>query len=360
MPRTGIAHLPLHWGTAPPWLFQRMVRLSRYVMLALVEEMGPRQVLRRLSDPFWFQALGCFLGFDWHSSGLTTVVCAAIKEGLRGLERDTGVLVAGGKGRTSRKTPQEVEALAEGLSFSPEPLVYASRMTAKVDSAALQDGYQLYHHTLFFTTDGDWAVVQQGMNPQTRYARRYHWLGEEVKSFVCEPHAGIISEEVGEALNMVARESEAARQVSVALAREEPERLLRDLRRIAVLEMPHRHHLTEADTDIQRLERGLRAAYEAQPRDFQELLGTAGVGPATIRALALASELIYGAPPSRRDPARYSYAHGGKDGHPYPIDRETYDRTVEALKRAVTKARLGRRETMEALRRLSLILPQEC
>jgi len=337
-----------------------MVRLSRWVVLALVEEMGPREVLRRLSDPFWFQALGCFLGFDWHSSGLTTVVCAAIKEGLRGLERDTGILVAGGKGRTSRKTPQEVEALADSLSFSPGPLVYASRMTAKVDSAALQDGYHLYHHTLFFTTDGAWAVVQQGMNPQTRYARRYHWLGEEVKSFVCEPHAGIISEGVGEALNMVARESEAARQVSAALAREEPERLLRDLRRIAILEMPHRHHLTDADTDMRRLERSLRQAYEAQPCDFQELLGIVGVGPATIRALALASELIYGAPASRRDPARYSYAHGGKDGHPYPIDRETYDRTVQALKRAVMRARLGRRESMEALRRLSLFLTQEC
>ncbi len=344
----------------PPWLFQRMARLSRYVVLALVEEFGPQEVLRRLSHPFWFQALGCLLGFDWHSSGLTTVVCAALKEGLRGLERDAGLLVAGGKGRTSRKTPQEIEALAERLAFEPGPLVYASRMTAKVDSAALQDGYQIYHHTIFFTSQGAWAVVQQGMNEATRYARRYHWLGEEVTDFVCEPHAGIVSDGVGEALNMVARESGPAREVCTLLAREGPERVLRDLGYMALLELPSRHHLTAADFDPRRLEAGLRRAYEAQPRDFQELLGTEGVGPATVRALALASELIYGVPASRRDPARYSYAHGGKDGHPYPVDRPTYDRTVEALRRAVERARLGRRETLEALRRLSLALPQEC
>jgi len=360
MPRTGIAHLPLHGGSAPPWLFRRMAHLSRYVVLTLVEEFGPREVLRRLADPFWFQALGCLLGFDWHSSGLTTVVCAAIKEGLRGLEGEAGLLVAGGKGRTSRRTPQEIESLAERLSFQPGPLVYASRMAAKVDSAALQDGYQIYHHTFFFTPDGAWAVVQQGMNEAARYARRYHWLGEEVADFVCEPHAGIVSDVVGEALNMVARESGPAREVSTLLAREGPERVLRDVRRIATLELPARHHLTPADFDPRRLEAGLRRAYEAQPRDFQELLGTEGVGPATVRALALASELIYGAPASRRDPARYSYAHGGKDGHPYPVDRRTYDRTVEALRRAVERARLGRRETLEALRRLSLALPQEC
>jgi len=337
-----------------------MSRLARYVVLTLVEEFGPQEVLCRLSDPFWFQALGCLLGFDWHSSGLTTVVCAAIKEGLRGLGKDGGILVAGGKGRTSRKTPHEIEAWAEQLSFSPGPLVYASRMAAKVDSAALQDGYQLYHHAFFFTPSGAWAVVQQGMNVERRYARRYHWLGEKVQDLVCEPHADIVSENVGEALNLVALESGPARHLSALLAREVGHKILKDLQAVATLEMPSRHHLTPEDTDLRRLEAGLRKAYEAQPQDFEALLGVEGVGPATIRALALASELIYGVPASRRDPARYAYAHGGKDGHPYPVDKATYDRTVEALRKAVERARLGRRETLEALRRLSIALPGGC
>jgi hypothetical protein len=360
VPRTGIAHLPLHGGTAPPWLFQRMVHLSRYLLLVLAEEFGPQEVLRRLSDPFWFQALGCLLGFDWHSSGLTTVVCAALKEGLRGVEADAGLFIAGGKGRTSRRTPAEIEALAERFSFDPRRLVYASRMSAKVDSAALQDGYQVYHHTIFFTADGHWAVIQQGMNEATRYARRYHWLGDEVEDFVCEPHKGVVSEAVGTALNMVAREAAPARELSAQLAREGPERILRDLERLRRLELPRRHHLEAEDFDPRRLEAGLLRAYQRQPRDFEELLGTEGVGAKTVRALALVSEVVYGAPASYRDPARYSYAHGGKDGHPYPVDRETYDRTVQALKRAVERARLGQREKLDALRRLSLALPQEC
>ena len=359
MGRTGVAHLPLHDGATPPWLFQRMRLLSRYVVLTLVEEFGPGEVLRRLADSFWFQALGCLLGFDWHSSGLTTVVCAALKEGLQGLEQDAGVLVAGGKGRTSRRTPAEIEALAERFAFDPRPLVYASRMAAKVDSAALQDGYQIYHHTFFFTPDGAWAIVQQGMNEATRYARRYHWLSQTVSDFVCEPHAGIVAQRVGAALNMVAEEAGPARALSAELAREGPARLLRDWERLRRLDLPARHHLLPHDLDLARLERGVRRAYEAQPRDFEALLGTEGVGPKTVRALALVGELVYGVSPSYRDPARYTYAHGGKDGHPYPVDRATYDRTVEALRRAVERARLGQREKLQALRRLALALPTE-
>src|SRR4030042_1824108 len=212
MPRTGIAGLPLHYGAAPRWLFERMVRLARQITLVLVEEYGPQEVLARLSDPLWFQAFGCALGFDWHSSGLTTTVCGALKEGLRGLERDSGLCVAGGKGKTSRRTPAEVEAFAERFGFLPAPLVYASRMAAKVDSAALQDGYQIYHHTFIFVPEGAWAVVQQGMNEASRYARRYHWLSSDLEDFVCEPHKAVCSEARGDVrLNMVAQEADARR-----------------------------------------------------------------------------------------------------------------------------------------------------
>lgn len=361
MLRTGIAHLPLHGGSAPRWLFERMVLLARHITLVLVEDFGPREVLARLSDPFWFQAFGCVLGFDWHSSGLTTVACGALKEGLRGLEGDTGLLIAGGKGRSSRKTPTEIEALADRLSFEPSPLVYASRLAAKVDSAALQDGYQLYHHTFLFTPDGHWAVVQQGMNEAARYARRYHWLSEAVSDFVCEPHKAIISDAAplplgkgrGEGcLNMVAAEAAACRTVSADIARESPEKAARELKRLQQLDLPERHHLHLADIDARRLEKTFRQAYEAQPRDFEALLGSEGVGAKTVRALALISELVYGAKASFRDPVRYSFAHGGKDGHPYPVDRETYDRSIEALRRAVARAKLGQRDKLAALRRL--------
>jgi hypothetical protein len=356
MPRTGIASLPLHYGAAPRWLFERMVRLARQITLVLVEEYGPQEVLARLSDPLWFQAFGCVLGFDWHSSGLTTTVCGALKEGLRGLERDSGLCVAGGKGKTSRRTPAEVEAYAERFGFLPTPLVYASRMAAKVDSAALQDGYQLYHHTFFFVPEGAWTVVQQGMNEATRYARRYHWLSSELQDFVCEPHKAVCSEGRGDVrLNMVAQEADPCRQMSARLAGEPPETLVRELKRLQELELPARHHLDLSDIHPDKLARIFLRTYEQPPADFEQLLGTEGVGAKSIRALALVSELVYGAKTSVRDPARFSFAHGGKDGHPYPVDRDTYDHTVEALRAAVERARLGQREKLDALRRLAAV-----
>jgi uncharacterized protein len=368
MPRTGVAYLPLHGGSAPRWLFDRMVLLSRQITLVIVEEFGPGEMLARLSDPHWFQAFGCLLGFDWHSSGLTTVVCGALKQALLGLERDTGLLVAGGKGATSRKTPSEIERAAERFSFQPQPLVYASRMAAKVDSAALQDGYQIYHHTFLWMPQGRWAVVQQGLNPDARYARRYHWLSDAVSDFVVEPHNAIISESLppdggpsGPApgrdrafgLNMVAAEAEDCRALSARLSHQPPENTVREIRRLQSLVLPSHHHIHLADIRADRLERAFRKAYEANPRDFEQLLGTEGVGPKSVRALALTADLVYGARASFRDPARFSFAHGGKDGHPYPVDRRTYDRSIEVLRRAVHRARIGRTEKMHALRRLT-------
>jgi len=382
MPRTGIASLPLHYGAAPRWLFERMVRLARQITLVLVEEYGPQEVLARLSDPLWFQAFGCVLGFDWHSSGLTTTVCGALKESLRGLERDSGLCVAGGKGKTSRRTPAEVEAFAERFGFLPAPLVCASRMAAKVDSAALQDGYQIYHHTFIFVPEGAWAVVQQGMNEAARYARRYHWLSSDVEDFVCEPHKAICSEGRGDVrLNMVAQEAADCRLMSARLAGEPPEKLVGELKRLQAssslqdesrsfpeaegfnpqeyslqaLELPARHHLDLSDIHPDNLARIFLRTYEQPPADFERLLGTEGVGAKSIRALALVSELLYGAKASVRDPARFSFAHGGKDGHPYPVDRETYDRTIETLRGAVQRARLGQREKLDALRRLAAV-----
>lgn len=353
MPRTGIANLPLHGGRAPRWLFERMTLLAREVTLAIVEEYGPQEMLVRLSDPAWFQAFGCVLGFDWHSSGVTTTVCGALKEGLRGIGADAGLLVCGGKGRTSRRTPAELEEWGQRLGIDAGPLVYASRMSAKVDSAALQDGYQLYHHTFFFVPGGGWCVVQQGMHESNGYARRYHWLSSDVADFVCEPHHAICSEGTGVALNMVAAEASEARRASALVAAEPPAKTAAELERLKTLELPSHHHIDAADLHPKSLERILLRTYEDPPADFESLLAREGVGAKTIRALALVSEVVYGAPASYRDPARYSFAHGGKDGHPYPVDRDVYDRTIATLRRAVERANVGERERLHALRRLA-------
>lgn len=351
--RTGTAELPLHYGRAPRWLFARMRELARQITILMVDELGTVEFMRRLSDPFWFQALGSLLGYDWHSSGLTTVTGAALKEGICNLEKDLGLFIAGGKGSTSRKTPQEIEGWGPELKIDPKKLIYASRLSAKVDSSALQDGYQIYHHLFVFDREGRWAVVQQGMNEQSRYARRYHWLSLQVQDFVEEPHAAICSERRGEVLNLVARESGEARTASSELARERPERLTRELERLQELSLPPRHRLLLQDIHPERLEKIFIKTHERQPAGFEELLGMKGVGPKTVRALALLGELIYGAKIDWRDPARYSFAHGGKDGHPYPVDRRGYDRTISALRKAVSSTKLGRREKLEALKRLA-------
>lgn len=356
--RTGTVDLPLHSGECPRWLFDRMTRLSRAILILLVREEGPAGVLKRLADPFWFQALGCLLGFDWHSSGLTTTVCGALKEGLRGCERELGLFIAGGKGKTSRKTPQEIVMYAEKFALPrSERLVYASRMSAKVDNSALQDGYQLYHHTFIFTARGEWAVIQQGMNPDLRRARRYHWLGERVSDFVNEPHSAICCDyREKQVLNLVAQTSEESRKTIAALSCSNPEQVAREYNRLV---LPSRHSLYLEHLKPSSLERVLLKSYEQQPENFEAVLSIPGIGPKTIRALSLIAELAYGARPSYQDPAKYSFAHGGKDGYPYPVDRQTYDRSIAILEQAIKEAKLGREEKLEAFRRLQSLLSSQ-
>jgi len=366
--RRAVVELPLHYGKMPKWLFEKMTRLAREIVQVIIWEYNPEELLRRLSDPFWFQALGCVLGFDWHSSGLTTTVCGALKESIKGLEKDLSFYVAGGKGKVARKTPQEIENYSLiSNSLNPLPLIYASRMSAKVDSTALQDGYQIYHHCFFFTNKGKWAVVQQGMNENTRYARRYHWLSEEVKDYVNEPHKAICAEHKERiVLNLVAKESEETRKISTEIACQKPEKIIKDLKKIVYprslerggvyYRLPEEHEIFIKDINPERLSKIFLKTYERQPKNYESLLGLEGVGPKTIRALSLISELLYEAKPSYKDPASYSFAHGGKDGHPYPVDKKTYENSINFLKEAIEKAKLGDRDKLDSLRRLNLLL----
>lgn len=351
--KTGIAHLPLHGGKAPSWLFQRMKRLAREITIAMVSEYDTQEVLRKLSDPFWFQALGCVLGFDWHSSGVTTTTCGALKEGIKGLEKELGLFITGGKGATSRKTPSEILNAGDQLLCDPEKLIYASKMSAKVDNSAIQDGYQLYHHSFIFTRSGDWAVVQQGMNDVNKYARRYHWLGSKVGDFVVEPHSAICCDFRGNALNMTAVESEEARQTTVMLSQEKPDTLVSEIKRLQSLRLPLHHQVDVHDIQPDRLYKIFTKTYESIPKSFESLLGIEGVGPKTIRALTLISEIVYGKAPSFNDPVRYSFAHGGKDGHPYPVDKDVYDRSIDILRGALKQAKVGNSEKIDAFKRLS-------
>lgn len=347
--RTGIATFGLDYGRCPPWLFERMKRLARLVTEAIVVEYGNKEFVRRMSDPFFFQSFGTVLAFDWDASGLTTTTTGALKEALRGTERTLGIFVAGGKGKTSLKTPDDINRYADWHGFEPKPLVYASKMSAKVDNTAVQDGFALYHHSFIFTKDGIWSVVQQGMNTEKGKARRYHWLSDKVEDFVETPHSGIRDTNHQslvtnhKVLNLVAKKSRKTRSTSAKLVKDEFPTLLEDIKVLDYVNFPF---------DKKRLEKSLRIANDNSPENFEQLLGTRGVGPKTIRALSLVSEIIYGAKPSYKDPARYSYAFGGKDGIPYPVDRETYDKSIDIIEQAVKKAKLGYYERLQALRRL--------
>ncbi len=354
------ADLPLHGGQAPAWLFKRMTRLAGILCEFISIEFSPEELLYRLADPIWFQAFGCVLGFDWHSSGLTTVTCGAIKEAYKRRGNSLGIHVAGGKGSVSRKTPEEIDRIASDNAIAVgSKLIYASKISAKVDSSAVQDGYQLYHHCFFFDDAGRWAVVQQGMNEDTRYARRYHWFAENSinVNFVNEPHTGIITDKcVENVLNMIARKSAEARRRVVDISKEKPEMIIDDFVTEGNLFFPAHHDIRLNPVEANNLRKIMRKINENQPESFEELLGIKGVGAKTIRSLALIAELLYNTPVSRSDPARYSFAHGGKDGHPFPVDRQLYDNNIAFLEDVLLRAKFNPNEKDNALRRLQRMI----
>ena len=353
--KTGTANLPLHGGRCPAWLFVHMKALSAAIIEVIIEDFGILEVLRRLSDPYWFQALGCVVGFDWHSSGVTTTVCGALKEGLNEIGPRAGLFLAGGKGRVARSTPLEIQAMADRYSVARpvEELIYASKMSAKVDSAAVQDGYQIYHHFFVFTSKGDWAVIQQGMNENIKQARRYHWLSSSIKGFTEEPQAAICCDTRDETLNLVARDNNKVRETSCEMVQTPPDTLIKEIKAIekhlSSLNLPRQHSIPRTTY----LNKSLYAAYEQQPHNFEQLLQIPGVGPGTLRALCLVSEVAYGVKPSYSDPVRYSFAHGGKDGFPYPVNEKDIENSYTTLRRALQRARTGQKDQLTALRNLA-------
>jgi len=386
MYRSGVATFTLDYGKCPAWLFERMVKLGREMTLVLIEEYGPDEFIKRIADPVWFQSLGTVLAFDWNASGLTTILTAALKEAIRGQEKELGIFIAGGKGKTSRKTPDEITNWGYKLGLSAptaNSLVYGSKMAAKVDSALIQDGFQIYHHSFFFSRGGAWTVVQQGMNTINQTARRYHWHSENIKGFVCEPHSGIASQiKAKKPLNLTAEKSEKTREISTELVRAGYRSLIKDieiLRRhsselhktlalkidspageknlVKLLKLENiefEHHPVESEdfSKSRYLEKIFWQVCDQRPENYEKLLAIKGVGPKTMRALALVSEVIYGARPSYEDPARYSFAHGGKDATPYPVDRKIYDQTIAIMKNAVQKTKLPFLEKRKIIERL--------
>lgn len=366
MQRSGSADLPLHGGRVPKWLGDRMTRLGAVMCEAIIHHYGRDELLRRLANPFWFQSFGAVMGMDWHSSGITTSVVGALKRGLSPLSGELGIHVCGGRGAHSRKTPHELTVIGERVGLDGAGLANASRLVAKVDSAAVQDGFDLYLHGFIVTDDGKWVVVQQGMNGDSKVARRYHWLSEGLKSFVDQPHAAIEGVNQGEIVNLTDRRANASRQGQLDLLRDlGPDRIVRELATLErgpppppeqpllpYLVMPAHHDVRESDVVMRRLHGNIAAAADRGPEDFAELLLVPGVGARTVRALALVAEVLHGAPCRFSDPGRFSLAHGGKDRHPFPVPLKVYDETIGVLKSAVQKARLGREEEVAALRRL--------
>ncbi|TPL21641.1 DUF763 domain-containing protein [Mesorhizobium sp. B2-4-10] len=367
--RSGSADLPLHGGRVPKWLGDRMTRLGAVLCQAIVHHYGRDELLRRLAHPFWFQSFGAVMGMDWHSSGITTSVIGALKRGLTPLSGELGIHVCGGRGAHSRKTPHELEMIGERVGFDGAALATASRLVAKVDSAAVQDGFDLYLHGFIVTDDSRWVVVQQGMNGDRRQARRYHWLSEGLKSFVDQPHAAIEGERQGEIVNLTDHRAEASRSGQLDLLRQlGPDRIVHEFAAIEPaateakrdsaqpmlpnLVMPAHHDVRESDIVMRRLHGNISAAIESGPTDFPELLLVPGVGARTVRALAMVAEVVHGAPCRFSDPARFSLAHGGKDRHPFPVPLKVYDETIAVMKSAVAKAKLGREEELAALQRL--------
>lgn len=392
--RTGHADLPLHHGTVPRWLADRMRDLGTEIIQTILIEYGRKEVLMRLSDPLWFQSFGAVLGMDWHSSGITTSVMYALKRGINARAREFGLCICGGRGKYSRKTPEEILFIADKTGLDGKALVRASKLAAKVDNTAVQDGFQLYQHNLILSSDGSWAIVQQGMNPQAKSARRYHWCSGNISSFVEEPHAGVTGENRGNILNLTDANARNTRNTILSISKETPQKIIKEISDIARLEnpeehrsaqielfsdessdtavhvdsgrtctMPNRHHLCAEDVDLKRLGAVLVTAHESEPKDFESLLLTPGLGPRTIQSLTLVSEVIYGTPSRFKDPARFSFAHGGKDGHPFPVPTRIYDESIRVLGDAIEKSKLGYTEKSECIKRLhttAMQIEQNC
>jgi hypothetical protein len=368
--RTGIAKLPLHYGKAPHWLVVRMTGLAQEITTIIVDEYGRDEFLRRISDTYWFQALGCVLGYDWHSSGVTTVLTGVLKNAIKPEEH--GLVVCGGKGKASMQTQTEIGQAGDKFGFSTdriEDLRYASRMSAKVDNTAVQAGYALYHHAFVVSEDGKWAVVQQGMSVQDRTARRYHWLSDHVQNFVVEPHDAIVGDvKRNMALDMTAKDSEDCRKVSTDIVKEQPKKLIQLLQSVRPAHQTSlQKWMPEAKSKEYMIEvlsmpcnlnwKVIKRAYEFQPKNYEQLLSVRGVGPATVRGLALVAELVYGASPSWKDPVKYSFAFGGKDGVPFPVDRKAMDESIRILESAVQNAKIGNKEKLRSLQRLRQFVP---
>lgn len=351
MQRSGVADLPLHGGRVPPWLAERMTALGTAISESVLYYYGASELLSRLSDPFWFQALGCVMGMDWHSSGITTSVMGALKRGLNPRAHELGIHICGGRGRHSRKTPDELRDVASRSGLDGEKLARTSRLTAKIDNNAIADGFQLYLHSFVVTKSGEWTVVQQGMNEATGLARRYHWHSANVRDFTSEPHTGIVGDSVlpGEIMNLVDHRATAAQKALLEIAQENPERTLREARKLT---MPAHHDVREKDIDLKRLGAVLAVAYERQLHDFANLLLLENLGPRTLQSLALIAEVVHGTPTRFADPARFSFAHGGKDGHPFPVPLKTYDESLAVLRRALQQARIGHSEKLDGFGRL--------
>jgi uncharacterized protein len=349
MKRSGIADLPLHGGRVPQWLAERMTKMGTAITEAVVQDYGTAGFLSRLSDPFWFQALGAVMGMDWHSSGVTTSVMGALKRGLAPRAKELGIYVCGGRGRFSRNTPQELRWVAECSDLDDEGLVRISRLTARIDNNAIADGFQIYLHSFVVTSNGDWAVVQQGLNDRSGMARRYHWHSTSVRDFVTEPHTGIVGENQGTIMNLVDARAKPVQTALLEIAREKPETTLRAARH---LRMPGHHEVRSENIDLKRLGAVLAVAYERDLHQFAELLLLENLGPRTLQSLALLAEVVHSAPARFDDPARFSFAHGGKDGHPFPVPLKTYDESLNVLRMALEQAKVGDVDKLDGFRRL--------
>jgi len=350
MLRTGHADLPLHYGHVPPWLAQRMSKLGGAIVEAIILDYGTSALLQRLSDPFWFQALGCVLGMDWHSSGITTSVLGALKKSVNPISAELGIYFCGGKGKYSRQTPAELLHIADKTGMDGDQLVHCSKLSAKVDNTAVQDGFQLYLHSFIVAKNGEWSVVQQGLNNANGMARRYHWHSKKVKSFVNEPHTSVVGENQGLILNLTDSNANVTRESIVKITNENPSHSLREIKKLV---LPFHHDVRMEDVNLKRLGSVLALAHERQTQDFESLLMLEGVGPRTLQSLTLVSEIIHGTPSRFSDPARFSFAHGGKDGHPFPVPTKVYDETIYHLKEAVSKSKMGANEKNMAIKSLT-------